>query len=440
MKKIISILLVLLPIFAISQVCCDLSKITVPSGSTPTINTSISTIPLFTTNTGTPSSPLTFSITGSSLIASVLLTAPTNFEISLDNINYALTKTVSQSGGVLVSSPVVIYVRAAGSAPIGSYINSITLTSSGAATKTVAVSATVNSLTPNVIVSINTLSGFSTTTGTPSSSQNYTVTGSNLTADITVTSPTDFEISVDNTTFTSSVVVNRSGSNASATVYVRITHSASVGNPSGSITNVSSGAVTQNVSVSGTVTASGPGVVAKFNFSKTNKVCSGWTNMFGDPLNNILSVTDIASGFTLTTIARTNHTSLGFDANGTQSGTYFSDCSGTVQAVMYNGFVCTDQYDHTKPQLQIGSLNTGKTYTIKLTGSTTGGVNRISDIRVEGSTLSSMQSYVSHSNTANGVIFTSISPDGSGTIRIWYNSDVTSPEQANVSAFTITEN
>jgi hypothetical protein len=111
--------------------------------------------------------------------------------------------------------------------------------------------------TPTITVTPATLSGFTTTVGSPSASQNYSLSGSNLTPasdNITVTAPTDYEVSTDNTTFSGSVSVPYSGGTLSATtIYVRIAASAPAGSPSGNVSNAGGGATTQDVAVSGTV-------------------------------------------------------------------------------------------------------------------------------------------------------------------------------------------
>lgn len=102
------------------------------------------------------------------------------------------------------------------------------------------------------------LSGFTTTTGTASATQTFTVGGSDLTEDLVITAPTGYEVRENNTetTFGSSVSFTPlSGTVATKTIEVRITASASVGTPEGNVV-CSSGATSQNVAVSGTVSSS----------------------------------------------------------------------------------------------------------------------------------------------------------------------------------------
>jgi trimeric autotransporter adhesin len=94
--------------------------------------------------------------------------------------------------------------------------------------------------------------------GNHSAEQSYTVSGTNLTNDIIITPPTDFEISQTSGSgfSTSPITVPQSGGTISAaTIYVRFSP-LSPGAKSVNITNASTGATTQNVAISGTGTNS----------------------------------------------------------------------------------------------------------------------------------------------------------------------------------------
>ncbi|QQS35326.1 MAG: T9SS type A sorting domain-containing protein [Ignavibacteriales bacterium] len=93
--------------------------------------------------------------------------------------------------------------------------------------------------------------------GGPSPSQSYVLSGSELTpasGDIVVTGSTNYEVSTDNTNFSSSVNVGYTGAALNATVYVRL----KAGLPGGfynaeNISNAGGGATTINVSCNGAV-------------------------------------------------------------------------------------------------------------------------------------------------------------------------------------------
>ena len=90
--------------------------------------------------------------------------------------------------------------------------------------------------------------------GSSSSHTTFGVTGSGLTASVTISAPTDFEISATpEGTYTSSLTLtNRT--NVSETLYVRLNSSATAGGKTGTITATSTGA-SATTSVSGTVNA-----------------------------------------------------------------------------------------------------------------------------------------------------------------------------------------
>jgi hypothetical protein len=112
---------------------------------------------------------------------------------------------------------------------------------------------------PAIIVTKTSLNLGTTTAGTAGGVQSYTVSGSNLTANLVITAPTGVEISDDNgATFHASLsLAPTNGTVAATTIDVRISAAAAVGTVSGKITNTSTGASEEDVTVSGTVNAAG---------------------------------------------------------------------------------------------------------------------------------------------------------------------------------------
>ncbi len=108
--------------------------------------------------------------------------------------------------------------------------------------------------TPTITVT-GTLTAFSACAGSTSAQQSFTVSGSNLTAAITVTAPDGFEVSDGESSFGSSVTLTQiSGSVATTPIYVRMKNTAT-GTPSGDVTVASTDATTKTVAVSGRVNA-----------------------------------------------------------------------------------------------------------------------------------------------------------------------------------------
>lgn len=97
----------------------------------------------------------------------------------------------------------------------------------------------------------------------PSTEKTFTVSGSNLTANISISAPTNYEISTGtggSFTATSPITLTQSGGNvASTTIYARLKTDLAIGDyDSETITASSSGATSQTVTCSGTVTSPPP--------------------------------------------------------------------------------------------------------------------------------------------------------------------------------------
>lgn len=87
--------------------------------------------------------------------------------------------------------------------------------------------------------------------GTNSEVQTYTITGSNLTAPVTVTAPSRFSVSENGWIWRPGISLPHTNGNLNATVYIRFTPADTTAYSSNT-TNESTGATTQNVMVSGT--------------------------------------------------------------------------------------------------------------------------------------------------------------------------------------------
>ncbi len=137
----------------------------------------------------------------------------------------------------------------------------VTGTDNGVAIDNFSISAT-NTTSPTILTSTSSLTGFGYVLGLgPSAVQSFTVSGSNLTNPLVVAPATDYEISTSNSPFsaiTPSVSFTpSSGTVASQTTYVRLKSGLGVGTYSASenVACTSTGATTQNVACSGSVTA-----------------------------------------------------------------------------------------------------------------------------------------------------------------------------------------
>jgi trimeric autotransporter adhesin len=207
------------------------------------------------TNSGTPStSTATYDVSGTNLTADITVTAPTNFEVSTSSSSgFGSSVALTPSSGTVSTTP--IYVRLSGTGAAGTVSGNVTNASTGATTRSVAVEGTVNSITPTITVSPAALTAFNTLAGIPSAEQSYTVSGTNLTAGISVTAPTGYEVSLSSGSgFGASATVPQTGGAASGTVYVRLSGAGS-GTVAGNLLHQSAGATDVTKAVTGTVVA-----------------------------------------------------------------------------------------------------------------------------------------------------------------------------------------
>ncbi len=111
---------------------------------------------------------------------------------------------------------------------------------------------------PLITVSTPTLTGFTYLEGNgPSAEQSFTVAGTNLTHNITVSPPTNYEISEDNSSYQSTniTLTHIGGTVNSTTIYVRLIAGLSAGTYNEDITCSSTNATPKTVACSGEVTA-----------------------------------------------------------------------------------------------------------------------------------------------------------------------------------------
>ena len=233
------------------------SNFTFATGTEPALSLSTGALTTLASIEGSAGTSQSYTVNGSNLSGNITVTAPTNFELSLNNSSFADTLTITPSSGNVGQT---VYVRIKSTASLGSVSGTVTHSGGGATTQSLAVSGTVASNQPLLTLSTPSLTGFSALQGSPSTSKSYTLSGVNLSGAITVTPPAGYEISSNNLTFATSLLLSPSGTTlASTLLYVRIVSTASVGSIAGLISHSGGGASTQSVSLSGTVTAYSPG-------------------------------------------------------------------------------------------------------------------------------------------------------------------------------------
>lgn len=201
-----------------------------------------------------PSGEGTFNVSGINLTANITVTAPTNFEVSLSSgAGFGPSVSVTQTAGTAPTT--AVYVRLAAGLSANSYNGDVTASSTGATNATVAVSGTVSPAVPQITITgsvdaLNYIFG-----NGPSNEDSFSVEGLFLTQNITVSAPANFEVSLTSGSgFGSSVDVTQTGGTAASTeVFVRLASGLTEGPYSGDVSATSTGATTQNISLTGNV-------------------------------------------------------------------------------------------------------------------------------------------------------------------------------------------
>lgn len=219
-------------------------------GPVLTVTSSMGVFNAPTPGPGNPSAEQSYTVSGVRLVGNVTVTAPSEFQVSTTSgSGFGASVQLTPTGGTLATTTVYVRFNPSGASGAG---GNITHDTGGALDSPVNLVGTV-STNPAVFCNPTSLNLAASRLGVASTEQSYTVSGYNLTANITVTAPSDFQVSLTSGSgFTGGLTLNHSGGTvAPTTVYVRYTPT-TLG-ASGNITNVAS-AASQSVAVNGTVT------------------------------------------------------------------------------------------------------------------------------------------------------------------------------------------
>ncbi|MDY0326573.1 MAG: lamin tail domain-containing protein, partial [Candidatus Cloacimonadaceae bacterium] len=217
--------------------------------------------------------------------------------------------------------------------------------------------------TPTISITPAALTGFSYQTGNgPSATQTFTVSGTNLTANISLAASSNYEISLNAATgYTTPLVLSpTSGTVAQTTIYVRLKAGLAAGDYNAETINISStGAGSQSVTCSGTVSALGapnPPVANDATNITTNSFSANWTAVSG-ATNYYLDVyTKVGSG-------NASDLFISEYIEGSSNNKYIEIYNGTAGSVDLSGY-SLKQYNN-------GS--SAATYTLALTGALASG-------------------------------------------------------------------
>ncbi|MFN4123643.1 MAG: beta strand repeat-containing protein, partial [Flavobacteriales bacterium] len=173
---------------------------------------------------GGPSASQSFNVTGANLTDDVTITAPADFEVSLDNVNFFNSLTLTRSGTTLAGQPVTVRVRLKTGLTANTYLQALTLSTAGGINKFVNVRGVVIDPVPTVTVNAS-LINFTTFRNLASAAQTYTVSGQFLDGNISIASPAGYEHRVvGNPTFTTAplTLVQTGGNVALTTIEIRL--------------------------------------------------------------------------------------------------------------------------------------------------------------------------------------------------------------------------
>lgn len=334
----------------------------------------------------------------------------------------------------------------------GSYVFRLTVTNNLSQSGSDDIAVTVNAAaTPTITLSPASLTGLDAIEGSTSTPQSVTASAVNLTGNLLLTFPTNFEGSLTSGSgYAGTVTLTpSSGTVASTTVYVRSKSTAPAGSISGNLTATSAGATSKNVALSGTITASGggSGVVAKFNFNLTAQSVADWVDVSGAPHSAVVTASDSRSGgaVTVSSKATAGWVPLSTSSSGNSGGETTGNASFPANTVISYWF--TNTSPQTTPNVEISGLVPGATYKIELYGSRLAsavtGASRlmrygctdastteyIDDYDVKGNVSTTMRTStntganVGGTTTGGGIAtFNSKTADGSGKIQILVTS------------------
>jgi len=336
----------------------------------PTLTVAPASLSGFSTTQGTASAYQTYALTGSGLGSGVTVTAPNGFEVAqsagtttTSPGTFATTITVTQTNATTGRT---IYVRLAAAAAAGSYTGSVTNAATGATTQSVAISGTVAAPSPALTTSVASLAAFNAPAGSPSTSQAYTLTGANLTGDITVMAPAGFEVSLTGVAGSYASTVTALAASVLASggqpIYVHLLQAAA-DSYTGTIVNAGGGATTQPVAVSGTVVAFPAATPAPTVAAGTLTISSAVLTLGAGAGTNLLVVVRPATATAAAPASGTAYAGAAAYGTGTALGTGFVVfAAANTSSVTVTGLAPSSSYVADVYTYNVGTAAGGEAY------------------------------------------------------------------------------
>lgn len=310
-----------------------------------------------------PSAARSFLVSGERLTSNLTITAPANFEVSTSaGTGYSSSLTLTPSGKAIAST--AIYIRLKSELQVGVYTGTVSVSSTGSASKSLSVAGNVTEK-PTIFTSITTLSGFNYTFGSgPSTQQQFILNGSSLTGNAIITAPAGYEISLTSgVSFSGAGTLNIASIGGKITnliIYTRLKSALTAGSYTGNITITSTGADTKIIALAGSVTAA-PVVITTNKTALTN-----FSYNYGSGPSAIQSFTVSGTGIT-------DYINITAPANyeiSTTTGTSFSGKSSIALSTSTGTIAATTIYVRLIKDLAVGVYNEAITF------SATGGTSK----------------------------------------------------------------
>lgn len=338
----------------------------------PVVNCSVTSLSDFKyTVGGGPSPEKSFVVSGTSLTANLVVTAPSNYEISpLSGSSFISMNSIAIAHSAGNVSDITLYVRLKQGLAVNNYTGNMSVTSTNAQTKFIALSGSVMN-PPSITTSVASISNlFSFYVARQSVAKSFVVNGSDLSKGIVITPPYNFEISTSPTSgFTASAItLPLSGTSISATtIYVRLNPNSYMYDYSGNISVVSTGATTKYIALTGKAlyqptittsttslsgfnyfTGSGPSVLQSFSISGTDLIEA--VTLTAPTNYEISTSSNPFSAQSTLTLSPTN-----YSLNTT---TVYVRLKAGLQATTYNGSLsCSCSYATTKSIALSGTVS-----------------------------------------------------------------------------------
>ena len=231
--------------------------------TTPLVSVSVEALSFNDTETLMFSDSKTLNFSGEYLSENLSINSGVNFEISLDNENYE-TQIIIELTNSEVSSQTLFVRFAPGEDAIGQTQGTLTLSSTGATSRTVNLIANALGTIPYLSINYAEFSFTETSIGATTESIPLEVTANNLLTSLTISTEGPFMISLNNSEFSSTIQVDEQTANEDFTLYARF-EPTEIGESVSSVEFNSDGLSTVSLSLSGV------GIAMVYNYQTFNQ-------------------------------------------------------------------------------------------------------------------------------------------------------------------------